>query len=108
MKRTFYEMECIKGVWTHRELQRQIHSLYFERMGLSAQPEKLAALVQNKNISASPTDLIKDEHIFEFLGLSHQLLEESTLENALLDHLQEFMLELGNGFCFWKLAKNEF
>ncbi|WP_435353021.1 PDDEXK nuclease domain-containing protein [Emticicia sp. SJ17W-69] len=99
LKRTFYEMECIKGVWTHRELQRQIHSLYFERMGLSAQPEKLATLVQNKNIPATPIDLIKDEHIFEFLGLSHQLLEESTLENALLDHLQEFMLELGNGFC---------
>jgi predicted nuclease of restriction endonuclease-like (RecB) superfamily len=99
LKRTFYELECIKGVWTHRELQRQIHSLYFERMGLSAQPEKLAALVQNKNIPATPTDFIKDEHIFEFLGLSHQLLEESTLENALLDHLQEFMLELGNGFC---------
>lgn len=99
LKRTFYEMECIKGVWTHRELQRQIHSLYFERMDLSAQPEKLAALVQNKNIPATPTNLIKDEHIFEFLGLSHQLLEESTFENALLDHLQEFMLELGNGFC---------
>lgn len=99
LKRTFYELECIKGVWTHRELQRQIHSLYFERMGLSAQSEKLAALVQNKNIPTAPADLIKDEHIFEFLGLSHQLLEESTLENALLDHLQEFMLELGNGFC---------
>lgn len=99
LKRTFYEMECIKGVWTHRELQRQIHSLYFERIGLSAQPEKLATFVQNKNIPATPNDLIKDEHIFEFLGLSHQLLEESMLENALLDHLQEFMLELGNGFC---------
>ncbi len=46
LKRTFYEMECIKGVWKHRELKRQIHSLYFERMGLSEKPEKLAQLVQ--------------------------------------------------------------
>ena len=100
LKRTFFEMECIKGVWTHKELQRQIHSLYFERMGLSQKPEKLAELVQQKNIEATPKDLIKDEHIFEFLGLSHQNLEESDLENALLDHLQAFILELGNGFCF--------
>jgi predicted nuclease of restriction endonuclease-like (RecB) superfamily len=99
LKRTFYEIECIKGVWTIRELRRQINSLYFERLGLSANPEKLVALVQNKNIPATPTDIIKDEHIFEFLGLSHQLLEESDLENALLNHLQEFILELGNGFC---------
>lgn len=99
LKRTFYEIECIKGVWTQRELQRQIHSLYFERMSLSAQPEKLAALLKRKNIPASPIDLIKEEHIFEFMGLSHQVLEESELENALLDHLQAFMLELGHGFC---------
>jgi predicted nuclease of restriction endonuclease-like (RecB) superfamily len=99
LKRTFYEIECIKSVWTQRELQRQIHSLYFERMGLSQQPEKLAALVKRKNVPAAPIDLIKDEQIFEFMGLSHQVLEESELENALLDHLQAFMLELGHGFC---------
>jgi predicted nuclease of restriction endonuclease-like (RecB) superfamily len=99
LKRTFYELECIKGVWTVRELRRQIHSLYFERMGLSAQPEKLAELVQNRNQSLTPKDLIKDEHIFEFIGISHQYLEETDLEQALLDHLQEFILELGNGFC---------
>ena len=99
LKRTFYEMECIKGVWTIRELRRQIHALYFERMGLSAQPEKLAALGKGRSQPPKPQDLIKDEHIFEFLGLSPQLLEESTLESALLDHLQDFLLELGNGFC---------
>jgi predicted nuclease of restriction endonuclease-like (RecB) superfamily len=99
LKRTFYEIECIKGVWTHRELQRQIHSLYFERMGLSEQPEKLAELIKRNNIPTTPIDLIKDEHIFEFMGLPHKVLEESELENALLDHLQSFMLELGHGFC---------
>jgi predicted nuclease of restriction endonuclease-like (RecB) superfamily len=99
LKRTFYEMECIKSVWTHKELQRQIHSLYFERMGLSEKPEKLAELVQRKNVPATSADLVKDEHIFEFMGLRHQFLEESELEDALLDHLQEFLLELGHGFC---------
>ena len=99
LKRTFYEIECIKGVWTQRELQRQIHSLYFERMGLSENPEKLAELVKRKNIPATPNDFIKDEHIFEFMGLLHKVLEESELESALLDHLQSFMLELGHGFC---------
>lgn len=92
-------MECIKSVWTHKELQRQIHSLYFERMGLSEKPEKLAELVQRKNVPATPSDLVKDEHIFEFMGLKHQILEETELEDALLDHLQEFLLELGHGFC---------
>ena len=99
LKRTFYEVECIKGVWIQRELKRQIHSLYFERMGLSENPEKLAELVKRKNIPATPNDFIKDEHIFEFMGLPHEVLEESELENALLDHLQAFMLELGHGFC---------
>jgi predicted nuclease of restriction endonuclease-like (RecB) superfamily len=99
LKRTFYEIECIKGVWIQRELKRQIHSLYFERMGLSENPEKLAELVKRKNIPAMPIDLIKDEHIFEFMGLRHEVLEESELESALLDHLQSFMLELGHGFC---------
>ena len=99
LKRTFYETECIKGVWIQRELKRQIHSLYFERMGLSENPEKLAELVKRKNIPATPIDLIKDEHIFEFMGLPRKVLEESELENALLDHLQSFMLELGHGFC---------
>jgi hypothetical protein len=60
LKRTFYEMECIKCVWTHKELQHQIHSLYLERMGLSEKPEKLAELVQRKNVPATPADLVKD------------------------------------------------
>lgn len=100
LKRTFYEIECIKNVWTHKELKRQIHSLYFERMGLSENPEKLASFVKRKNVPAIPSDLVKDEHIFEFMGLKHQILEESELEDALLNHLQEFLLELGHGFCF--------
>lgn len=99
LKRTFYELECMKGVWTQRELKRQIHSLYFERIGLSEKPQALAELVARNNLLTKPADFIKDEHIFEFLGLSHQILEETALEQALLDHLQAFLLELGHGFC---------
>ncbi|MCA1758437.1 MAG: PDDEXK nuclease domain-containing protein [Bacteroidales bacterium] len=101
LKRTFYELECIKGTWSVRELKRQINSLYYERSGLSAKPEKLSELVQQRTTPQHPTDIIKNIYAFEFLGLKEQeLIEESDLETALLDHLQEFILELGNGFCF--------
>jgi predicted nuclease of restriction endonuclease-like (RecB) superfamily len=101
LKRTFYEMECIKGTWSVRELKRQINSLYYERSGLSSNPEKLSKLVNQKIAPKKPTDIIKNIYAFEFLDLKErELVEESDLEIALLDHLQEFILELGNGFCF--------
>lgn len=101
LKRTFYEIESIKGNWSMRELKRQINSLYFERMGLSQDKEKLARLVKETVESPSqPTDFIKNTYAFEFLGLPQKaLVEETDLEQGLLDHLQEFLLELGNGFC---------
>ena len=101
LKRTFYELECIKGTWSVRELKRQISSLYFERSGLSAKPEKLSALVNQNIVPQAPTDIIKNVYSFEFLDINIKpIVEESDLETALLDHLQEFILELGNGFCF--------
>lgn len=100
LKRGFYEIECIKGTWTVRELKRQIASLYFERIGLSQNPEKLAKLVHQKIQPQVPKDIIKNIYSFEFLDLGIQaLVEESDLETALLNHLQHFILELGNGFC---------
>ena len=106
LKRTFYELECIKGTWSVRELKRQIASLYFERSGLSAKPEKLSELVQQKTTPQKPTDIIKNIYAFEFLDLNiKSVVEESDLETALLDHLQEFIIELGNGFCFEKRQK---
>lgn len=100
-KRTFYELECIKGTWSVRELKRQINSLYFERSGLSAKPEKLSALLNQNIVPQSPADIIKNIYSFEFLDIRVQpIVEESDLETALLDQLQEFILELGNGFCF--------
>ncbi len=101
LKRTFYELECIKGTWGVRELKRQINSLYFERSGLSANPEKLSALINQKTLPQTPADIIKNIYSFEFLDLNIKpIVEESDLEMALLDHLQEFILEMGNGFCF--------
>ncbi len=101
LQRTFYEIEAIKGTWSVRELKRQISSLYFERSGLSTNPELLSQITQENAPTATPQHLTKDLYAFEFLGLpSHLAIEESDLEIALLDHLQAFLLELGNGFCF--------
>lgn len=101
LKRTFYEVESIRGNWSVRELKRQMGSLYFERSGLSADKNKLAALIQ---ANAEPPDasiIVRDPYVFEFLGLrSKEVMGESDLEDALLDKLQDFLLELGHGFCF--------
>ena len=100
LKRTYYEIECIKGNWSVRELRRQINSLYFERSGLSKSPEKLSALINEKAEQLQPGDVIKSVYTFEFLELNAKhVVEESDLETALLNHLQQFMLELGHGFC---------
>lgn len=100
LKRTFYEIECIKGTWSVRELKRQINSLYFERSGMSAKPELLSEITQQKAETAGPTDIVKSVYAFEFLGLkTKDALEESDLETALLDQLQDFMMEMGHGFC---------
>lgn len=101
LKRTFYEIECMKGNWKVDELRRQINSLYFERSGMSLNPEKLSRIVQENAESLTPKDIIKSPFTFEFLGLkAKDVVYESDLEQALIDHLEEFLLELGHGFCF--------
>ena len=100
-KRAFYELECIRGNWSVRELKRQIASLYYERSGLSKDKGKLATLAQEGAERAEPTLAIRDPYIFEFLGLKPQeVMGESHLEDQLLDKLHDFLLELGHGFCF--------
>jgi predicted nuclease of restriction endonuclease-like (RecB) superfamily len=100
-KRAFYEIECIRGNWSVRELKRQINSLYYERSGLSKDKKKLAKLVSSGAEAVEPKLSIRDPYIFEFLGLKpHEVMSESHLEDQLLDKLQEFLLELGHGFCF--------
>jgi len=101
LKRAFYEIECIRGHWSVRELKRQIGSLYYERSGLSRDKKKLAALAQAGAEQAEPQLAIRDPYVFEFLGIkSSEVMSESDLEDALLDKLQDFLLELGHGFCF--------
>jgi len=101
LKRVFYEIECMRGNWSVRELKRQIASLYYERSGLSKDKKKLAELVQSGTESAEPKLAVRDPYIFEFLGLKpSEVMSESDLEDQLLDKLQEFLLELGHGFCF--------
>ena len=101
VKRRFYEIECIRGNWSVRELKRQINSLYCERSGLSKDRKKLAALAQEGAETAEPRLAIRDPYVFEFLGLKpREVMSESHLEEQLLDRLQEFLLELGHGFCF--------
>ena len=101
LKRYFYETECIRGGWSVKELKRQIASLYYERSGLSNDKKKLSELTLDKSEKQSPTQIIRDPYIFEFLGIkSKEVMSESDLEDALLDKIQEFLLELGHGFCF--------
>ncbi|HID28411.1 MAG TPA: DUF1016 family protein, partial [Desulfobacterales bacterium] len=101
LKRAFYELECIRGNWSVRELKRQITSLYYERSGLSEDKAKLSKRVQSGAETDHPKLVIRDPYIFEFLGLkSKEVMSESHLEDSLLDKLQDFLLELGHGFCF--------
>jgi predicted nuclease of restriction endonuclease-like (RecB) superfamily len=100
LKRTFYELESIKGIWSVRELRRQINSMLFERSGLSANPEKLASQIAQRIAPQAPKDIIRNIYAFDFLEIgSKEVVEETNLESALLDHLQQFIMELGNGFC---------
>lgn len=100
-KRAFYELECVRGAWSVRELKRQIDALYFERSGLSKDKKKLALKTQAAAEHAEPALAIRDPYVFEFLGLkAREVMGESGLEDALLDRLQTFLLELGHGFCF--------
>ena len=101
LKRLFYELECLKGGWSVKELRRQIGSLLYERTGLSKNKEKLLQLANSVPRTNSFPDLIRDPYVFEFIGLKKQeVLPEKELEQALLDHLLQFLLELGKGFCF--------
>jgi predicted nuclease of restriction endonuclease-like (RecB) superfamily len=101
LQRRFYEIECIRGNWSVRELKRQIASLYYERSGLSTDKEALARLAHAQAEPQHSRQVIRDPNVFGFLGLKPQeVVSEGHLEDALLDKLQAFLLELGHGFCF--------
>ncbi|MBI3592762.1 MAG: DUF1016 domain-containing protein [Nitrospirae bacterium] len=98
-QREFYESECIKGNWSVRQLDRQIQSMLYERTALSKRKMAVISKAHEKPIMLKPEDEIKDPYILEFLGLRDEY-SESQLEEALIMHLEHFLLELGNGFTF--------
>lgn len=100
-KRTYYELEAAHNCWTAREMERQINSMLYERLLLSNDKEAVLAMAKRERIPESPSEMIKDPMVLEFLGLGRKShYYESDLETALIDHLQEFIMELGNGFAF--------
>jgi predicted nuclease of restriction endonuclease-like (RecB) superfamily len=100
-KREYYELESVNNCWTGRELERQINSLLYERLLLSNDKESVLAVARKQRIPQSPREIIKDPMVLEFLGLERKpTYYESDLETSLINHLQNFMLELGNGFAF--------
>jgi predicted nuclease of restriction endonuclease-like (RecB) superfamily len=99
--RAFYETEAAEGNWSTRELERQINSFFFERTALSKKKRQMLQKGREEGEKYSPQDFVKDPYVLEFLNLRESPeLTESKIETALLDHLQEFLLELGKGFCF--------
>ena len=101
LKRAFYEQETIRGCWTSRELDRQISSQYYERMGLSKDKKGLQRLTGKNAQQLTPKDIIHDPVTLEFLGLpSQDVYTETRLETIILNHLQMVLLEMGRGFCF--------
>lgn len=97
MERYFYETECMKCCWSVKELRRQISTNLYIRCGLSKKPELLLAQTERQNEMALS---IKEPFSLEFLDLRPDAFTETDLENAMITHLQEFLLELGKGFCF--------
>lgn len=99
--RAFYETEAVNARWSTRELDRQVNSLLFERLALSRDKAGVMELAQKGHEIYQPTDLVKDPYVLEFTGISQakQFLEKD-LEQALIDKLQHFLLELGKGFAF--------
>ncbi len=100
-KREYYELEAVNNCWTARELERQINSQLYERLLLSNDKENILAVARRERIPQSPQEIIKDPMVLEFLGLERKAeYYEKDLEQALINHLQKFLLELGNGFTF--------
>lgn len=101
LKRAFYEQEAIRGCWTVTELDRQVSSQYYERMGLSKDKKTLQRLVAKNAQQISPKEILHNPITLEFLGMeSHDPYTETKLETAILNNLQRFIMEMGRGFCF--------
>ena len=101
LKRAFYEQETIRCCWTVTELDRQVSSLYYERMGMSKDKTALQRLTSKNALQISPKDIIHNPVTLEFLDIKpYEDNTETKLETAILNNLQRFLLEMGRGFCF--------
>ncbi len=99
--REFYMQEAAKSQWSTRQLERQINSFFYERLLSSKNKKQIADEIQTLEPAKKPEDIIRDPYVLEFLGLSsNDDFYESDLEQALITHLQKFLLELGRGFSF--------
>ncbi|MGL2993420.1 PDDEXK nuclease domain-containing protein [Flavobacterium sp. TSSA_36] len=100
LQRSFYEIQTVKNNWTVRQLQREINSLLFERIGLITNKELLLDKVKNDHFNAF-SDIVKSPYILEFLNIPEiTTYSENDLEQSIINHLQQFLIELGRGFCF--------
>ena len=101
LKRAFYEQETIRGCWTVTELDRQVSSQYYERMGLSKDKKALQRLTAKTAQQVTPKEILHNPVTLEFLGMEQQdVYTETKLETAILNNLQRFIMEMGRGFCF--------
>jgi len=100
-ERSFYEIEIANNGWSFKEFERQFNSSLYERLALSRKKKKIIELAEKGQIIENPQDLLKDPYILEFTGLPEKAeYSETELEQKLIDHLQQFLLELGKGFTF--------
>lgn len=100
-KREYYQLEAVNQGWTKRQLERQINTMLYERLLLSNDKESVLAVARKERIPENPTEIIKDPMVLEFLGLERKAqYYEKDLESALISHIADFLLELGNGFSF--------
>lgn len=100
-KREYYELESVNNGWTGRETERQINSMLYERLLMSNDKESVLAVARKERIPESPTEIIKDPMVLEFLGLHKESsYYEKDLETAIISHLADFLLEMGKGFSF--------
>ena len=100
-KREYYELEAINNAWTGRELQRQIDSMLYERLLMSNDKEAVLAVARGERIPEKPQEIIKQPTVLEFLGLKREAAYyEKDLEQAIITHIADFMLEMGKGFSF--------
>lgn len=100
-ERQFYLTECAKSAWSVRQLERQIHTMYYQRLLASQDKAPVAAEIQATEPKPEYEKIVKDPYVMEFLQIKPDThVYESDLEQALIDHLQQFLLELGRGFSF--------